>query len=210
MGLFSKVKDLALGKKDTGEKGGYIDLDKTLADTTTQGRMRQQQALGIYDKELQKLSGEGVESELAAEQARRTKIAQQKGADQRMRMSDVLAQRGMGRSASGLRMLSEADNRGLEGVANVRAGRTMLRKQMEDSRLSKLGMISGGVNSILNARGAERGYEQAVKGKGRSGGLLKVGLMGAGAAAGFLAGGPQGIGPGMQMGSGMGQSVANL
>lgn len=213
------LKDVLFGKKDTGTPDRKIALDEDLRRNVKIGRdnqfylshllggdisrMRQDQIAGVDNEAIAQSQGE-------EEMQRQLKIADQGGADKEMQARDLIAQRGLGGTQTGLSTILNARDSGVERKNEIMSNLPQLTEGFRAQRLNKLFSLSQGVNQMLGATGAEAPVITGTPGTGRSGGLLAMSLGGAGAAFGAAKGGPAGAAAGYQIGSGAGRSAANL
>lgn len=185
-----KGKDLLLGKRDPGTAGQHLDLDPSLKRVTDEARAQQSRIIkGFGD-----LLGSG--DQMARNQINLQERFARRGVEDAQRQAQrFVAQRGLGNSSIGLSALM-APQRGLgERLEEIRASLPML-------QLSNLSSISGGINAILGAQGAQRAYIPGQASMGRQGGLAP--LLGAG--IGGMLGGPAGATAGL----GIGQAATQL
>jgi hypothetical protein len=184
MGLFSSLKDTFLGKKTAATAGGYTELDAGL-----------KPALGMYNNELSKLQNQGpIDSsqEVGARIAQQERQATQGIQDQETRARDLLAQRGMGRSAGGISALLGIRSGLNDQISGIRAQAPGMMREInnenEATRFNRLNNVTGNISSILGTRM----YNAPTAAQGRSGGLAAP-LLSAGASmAGSALGGPIG------------------
>lgn len=188
------LKDFFLGSKSQGSAEKFGELQP-----------EQQQALGLYSEGLS-----GLKNFNPAEQARIAILNQERQArggvaDAERQAKDLVAQRGLSKSAAGISSILGV-SRGLnERLQGIRAQQPLLQQQLEGDRINRLGQLTGGVNSIYNTRT----YTPAVQGGVRQGGILQPLLGIGGAVAGGAYGGPQGAAAGYQVGTGVGGTLQN-
>lgn len=173
-----------LGKKDPGEAASLIDTaSPEAAAATREGLLQYKDMLGK--------SGDIAKTQISQMEQQ----ARQNVADQALRAQQLVAQRGLGRTASGIGSILGV-NRGLgEQLGNIRASENQL-------KLQNLGGISSGIASLMGAQQSGKIYNQGRASMGRQGGLAP--LLGAGVGAFF--GGPGGA----QAGLGVGQAATQI
>ena len=192
-GAVSKVgadlKDVMLGKKTPGTPDEVIDL------ASPQGRALQEQMLGQYGE----MAGQDVAGMAATQTAQQEAQARQLAADQAKRAEQLVAQRGLGRTASGIGAIL-GQQRGLgKEISAIRANQPMLTQQMKQQNL---GFASSGINQILNEQGQSKVLKMGQQAGPRGGGLLPL----LGGAAGAYFGGTAGV----QVGMGLGQAATQI
>lgn len=179
------LSNTLLGKKTPSTPDEVIDL------ASPTGRALQEQMLEGYGR----YAGEQGRQMAALQTGKQEAQAIQNAADQTKRAEQLVAQRGLGRTASGIgAILGQQKGLGKE-IAGIRANQPLLEQQ-------QLGFASGGINQILNEQGQSKVLKMGQAAGPRSGGLLPL----LGGAAGAYFGGPAGA----QVGLGMGQAATQI
>lgn len=177
------LTDTVLGKKSEATPDEVIDL------ASPQGRLLQEQLLSEYGGML---GQDGVSAQISAQEAQARQLAK----DQEMRARQLIAQRGMGRTASGIgSILGQQRNLG-EQISAIRAQAPQLQRE-------QLGFLTSGINQILSEQGQSKALKMGQQGGVRRGGFAP--LLGA-AVGGILGKSPQAA----QVGMGVGQSATQL
>lgn len=202
MGLFSKAKDvyfnkskdLLFGKKDKGTPDQYVDT------RTKYDIKRDRLAREAESDMIQRMRGMAneVDSPEARESFRKNLLFQQRqeenqllgaGRDAQMKARDMIARRGLGNSAVGLRAELKADEPYRRGLASARTRLISQLPELErERRMRTLNQIIGGVKMAGSGRSSQVDYVQGREATGRGGGLFDV----AATAAGAYLGGPAG------------------
>lgn len=179
MSTFTKgpLGDMLLGQKDPGVAAQTIDL------ASPEGRDLQSKLLKEYGKTI----GQGADAEVSAMEAQ----ARQNVADQERRAAQLVAQRGMGGTASGINAILNQKKGLNDQIAAIRAQAPGLARQ-------NLNFATSGINQILGEQGSSKIYSAGTPSQGRTGGLAPL----LGGAAGLYASGgnPQAGMAGMQAG----------
>lgn len=179
------IFDAIMGKETPATPDEVIDLG------SPQGRALQEQMLGQYGK----YAGAEGRQIAALQTGQQESQAIQNVADQTKRAEQLVAQRGLGRTASGIGAIL-GQQKGLgKDVAAIRANQPLLEQQ-------QLNFASGGINQILNEQGQSKVLKMGQAAGPRSGGLLPL----LGGAAGAYFGGPAGA----QVGMGLGQAATQI
>lgn len=194
--------DVLRGEKDPGVADKYLNLDPSLQRNTEQGRRAQAQGLGLQSEELKRLQGVNVDQLANRVQVKGEKALIGQGKDEQRRAQQLVAQRGLNRSAVGLNAMVNAGGKTHDKLASMRADAPMMREKIAGQRMQSIGNVTGGINQSLGSHGAQRDFVQGRTGGQRSGGLLSL----AGTAAGAYFGGPAGA----AAGQGLGQGLANF
>ena len=185
----SGIFDTIMGKKTPGTPDSVIDL------ASPTGRALQEQLLGQYGETLGQDTSGMAAQQVASQEAQARQLAK----DQEMRAGQLVAQRGMGGTASGIGQIL-GQQRGLgEQVSAIRAQQPALAQQMKQQNLN---FATSGINQILNEQGQSRALKMGQAATGRQGGLLPL----IGGAAGAYLGGPAGA----QVGMGLGQAATQI
>lgn len=191
--------DVLRGKKDPGVPDKYLNLDPSLQRNVEAGREQQLKGINIYGDELSRLKGVDPQKLSQIVQARNEKQLLGQGKDQQRRAQQLVAQRGLNRSSVGLNAMLNADKDSKDQIASSRAQMPLLTEKIAQQRMGSVSNAQQGINQSLNSQGAQRDFIQGKTGGKRSGGLLGL----AGMAAGAYMGGPQGAYAGQQMGQGL-------
>ncbi len=171
----NSLKDTLLGAKTPGTPDEVIDLG------SAQGRALQEQLLGEYGGMIGQDTNQIASTQISAQENQARQLAQ----DQAMRAQQLVAQRGLGRTASGISQIL-GQQRGLgEQLSNIRAQQPALAQQLKQQNL---GFASSGINQILNEQGQSKVLKMGQQAQGRSGGLLGAALPIAGQVLGGMAG----------------------
>jgi len=177
--VFGKAKDLLFGEKQAGEAGGYTQLTP------------EQQALMDKYSALAKQDTTQIATNMANQQEAQLR---QNVADQQMRASQMVAQRGLGNSSVGLNAVLGQSGQLANQIGAVRANQPLAARQLG---MENLETARTGINALLGTRD----YKQGVAG-GRKGGLAPL----VGAGIGAMYGGPAGA----QAGMGVGQAAQGM
>lgn len=169
------LKDTLLGKKTPGTPDEVIDL------ASPQGRALQEQLLTQYGQLAGQDTNQMAANQIAGQEAQAIQLAQ----DQATRAQQLVAQRGLGRTASGISQIL-GQQRGLgEQLSGIRAQLPGLQQQLKQQNL---GFASSGINQILNEQGQSKVLKMGQQAQGRSGGLVAAALPIAGQVLGGMAG----------------------
>lgn len=192
-GLFGGLKNTLLGKKSEGSPEKYSQLNP-----------EQLNALGLYNEGLNNLKNFNPEEQARVSILNQERMAQSGVADAERQARDLVAQRGLNKSAAGISAILGVGRGYNDKIQAIRAQQPLMQQQLEGERLNRLGSLSGGINAIYDTRM----YTPAVAGGVRSGGILGPLLGAAGTAAGAYFGGPMGAAAGSQMGSALGSGFS--
>jgi hypothetical protein len=171
----NSLKDTLLGKKTPGTPDEVIDL------ADPEGRRLQSELLAQYGNQINQDTSGIAQQQITAQENQLLQNAK----DQEMRAQQLVAQRGLGRTASGIGAILN-QQRGLsDQVSAVRAQLPGLQQQMKQQQL---GFATGGINQILNEQGQSKVLKLGQQAQPRSGGLLAAALPIAGQVLGGMAG----------------------
>lgn len=178
-GSLSKIgnsfKDVALGKETAATPNEVIDM------ASPEGRKLQEQLLSQYGQGI----GTDVSGIAQQQVAAQENQIMQNAADQKMRAEQLVAQRGLGRTASGIGAILNQQ----KGVADqIGAVRSQLPGLQEQIRQQNLNFASSGINQVLNEQGQSKVLKLGQAAQPRSGGLLAAALPLAGTVLGGVAG----------------------
>lgn len=214
LGAASGSKDLLMGRKDMGTPDRIIELDPAIKKEQETARKFRGRALSrIANFERENPIDAGAISRLEGAQAR--KGIRQGFEDRQRRLSDAVAQRGLGRSSIGLSQLAAgsqdlSDRLGQAG-AMQRQRQFQLGQMADAQRLADLQNTMNAAGATIGNLGRQRGLLAGTPGTGqRQGGLLGLTSTIGGGALGAKFGGPQGAMMGAQMGQGLGGGLSNL
>lgn len=185
----NSLKGTLLGEKTPSTPDEVIDL------ADPRGRQFQSALIDKFGAEALTDSGQVARSQIAAQEAQ----ALQNVKDQEMRARQLVAQRGMGRTASGISTILNQSRDIGDQVARIRAQQPGLERQL---RQENLGFGSSGINQILNEQGQSKILKTGQQAGPRTGGLLPLVTAGIG---GLLGGAP-----GAQVGLGVGQYATQM
>lgn len=183
-------KDLLFGKKTPGTADEIIDL------ASAHGRSLQEQALGEYGSMLKQDTSDLARREIVQKENQARAGAE----DQLRKANQLVAQRGMGGSASGINALLNSNRDIGDRIGDIRSQQPALERNLKQQNLS---FASGGINSILNEQGQSRIFKQGQQAQGRGGGLVGALAPMAGTIAGGMFAGPMGASAGGAAGSGI-------
>jgi len=174
-GMFNGLKDVALGKETAATPNEVIDM------ASPEGRKLQEQLLSQYGKGIGTDTSGIAQQQIAAQENQ----IMQNAADQKMRAEQLVAQRGLGRTASGIGSILNQQ----KGVADqISANRAQLPGLQEQMRQQNLNFASSGINQVLNEQGQSKVLKMGQAAQPRSGGLLAAALPLAGSVLGGVAG----------------------
>lgn len=200
-------KDTLLGKKDKGRAAGWQYglgaqqlMKASLPGLKTSG--------DILSKEMDRLKSSNA-AQLAGATIAKQETGLRASAQDAIRAGQAaVAQRGMGRSALGLRAVTQPTQELASQITKIRAQKPMLTEQFANQRIGQINQAAGGLRQLFQAGQGGSAFDTGRKGKGRSGGLLGLGLGIAGAAGAAKSGGnPM---QGFAAGQGIGQAAANI
>lgn len=211
LGGKGSLKDKIFGEKDMGTPDRVIDLDPSLKNVVEQARPIQQQGLAGLQGFMNQWQGQDYRKigNLVTQNKLNT-LRDQANANIRQ-ANRALAQRGIaGNTSLGLKAITDAQREQNKGIMAANAQRPL-------EELGALGTIQqgygqglSGVNAVLGASGPQSEIQLGRQGTGqRSGGLFGLATTIGGAALGGAMGGPAGIGPGAQIGRGLGGVISN-
>lgn len=183
------VLDEAISGKDVAATPNeVIDM------ASPEGRKLQEQLLGQYGKGIGTDTSGIAQQQVAAQENQ----IMQNAADQKMRAEQLVAQRGLGRTASGIGAILNQQ----KGVADqIGAVRSQLPGLQEQMRQQNLNFATSGINQILGEQGQSKVLKMGQAAT-KSGGLAPL----VGAAVGAKLGGAAGA----QVGMNAGQYAQNM
>lgn len=187
-GVFNDLKDVALGKETAATPNEVIDM------ASPEGRKLQEQLLGQYGQGIGKDVSGIAQQQVTAQENQ----VMQNAADQKMRAEQLVAQRGLGRSASGIGAILSQQKGVNDQISAIRSQLPGLQEQM---RQQNLNFATGGINQILGEQGQSKVLKMGQAAT-KSGGLAPL----IGAAVGAKLGGPAGA----QVGMNAGQYAQNM
>ena len=202
-------KDKLLGKKDPGRAGGFMFADPALKQALKESSEATRSVSGALRKEMDEFRKGPSVKQLAERTVAKRELGLRAAAEDAIRQGkQMAAQRGMGRSAIGMRMATAPTQDLGEKIQQTRADKGVLMQDLASKRFRTLGQAqqtaTGGIQAALGGTS----FIKPRKSRGRSGGLLGIGMGVAGAAMSAKSGGNpmQGFGAGQ----GMGTAMANL
>lgn len=201
-------KDKLLGKKDMGVGDRFLNLDPDLAKLVKEGRKQQlalTKDLGEEVGAIKSVNTGDLASRITAKKELGIRAAAE---DAARKAKEAVAQRGLGRSAIGMRAQTNPFQQMGEKIGQIRADEDLTKLDVAQKKIGAMGGASGAIARAISQSGPQRAFIKGREGRGRSGGLLGIGLGAAGAAFSAKSGGNpmQGFGAGQ----GMGQAFANL
>lgn len=174
-GALNSLQDVALGKETAATPNEIIDM------ASPEGRKLQEQLLGQYGQGIGKDVSGIAQQQVTAQENQ----IMQNAADQKMRAEQLVSQRGLGRTASGIGAILNQQ----KGVADqIGAVRSQLPGLQEQMRQQNLNFASSGINQVLNEQGQSKVLKMGQAAQPRSGGLLAAALPMAGSVLGGVAG----------------------
>lgn len=197
-----KIMDVGFGRKDRGTPSTYLDLDPSLKKSVEAARAGQLRAMGDADSELNRLRGFDPTkiSQLTTKQTQKGLF--QQAEDQQRRAEQAVRQRGLGRSAVGLRAIMKAGDEARKQAQSVAALEPIQRQRLFAERAQQMRQIGDIYNRTLGAQGAQRTFVKGREATGRQGGLANI----AATLIGAKLGGPAGA----QAGAGVARAFGNL
>lgn len=198
-----KAKDLLFGKKDKGTDPSVLKGPKEQRQKLTRARQGQTRAANLFGDNLSELKdGRENERDVRNQIQREKSLFAQKAKDDEMRARDLVARRGMGNSAAGLRTILNADENARSAMVQRQSA---IPSEVRARRLDEILKNTQGLNSIIGAT-TDHGWvhKQGTPGKGRGGGLFDIAATAGGAALGYSLGGPMGA----SIGANLGRSTA--
>lgn len=174
-GVFNDLKDVALGKETAATPNEVIDM------ASPEGRKLQEQLLGQYGQGIGKDVSGIAQQQVTAQENQ----IMQNAADQKMRAEQLVAQRGLGRTASGIGAILNQQRGVADQVGAVRAQLPGLQEQM---RQQNLNFASSGINQVLNEQGQSKVLKMGQAARPSNGGLLAAAAPIAGSILGGMAG----------------------
>lgn len=173
--LGGSLKDVALGKENAATPNEVIDM------ASPEGRKLQEQLLGQYGQGIGTNTNQIAQNQITAQENQ----VLQNAADQKLRAQQMVAQRGMGNTASGIGAILNQQKGINDQVSAVRSQLPGLQEQM---RQQNLNFANSGINQILNEQGQSKVLKMGQAAQPRSGGLLATALPLAGSVLGGVAG----------------------
>lgn len=191
-------RDILFGKKDN------ILMDGKMSDAQRrQNELRMAELETLHGEVMRKPDIEGIESAVRSDLFGRERLAQSAFEDQRRKLREATAQRGLGNSSVGLSALTGLNKAYTEKLADIRgAAPSMIRAEKEAAKKDYFNRLSGAVS----LKGLQTPTYMAKPQTRRQGGLFGLATTIGGAAIGGMFGGPAGAGAGAQIGAGIGQA----
>lgn len=194
-------KDKLFGEKDMGVADRFVPLDKETQ--LTQDMAKQIQRRGLT--RLEEMSGpEFAKSQSGLEKTVSDQLIRTGANDERRRLGDLVAQRGLQNSSVGLGQQLQIDK---DLGSRIRA--SDIQQRMRENELNQQGLASlfQQAGGVIQTPGAQQAFIQGREGSGlRTGGLFGALAPLGGAAVGGYMGGPQGAAMGAQAGQSLGQA----
>lgn len=167
--------DTLVGVDQAATPNEIIDM------ASPEGRKLQEQLLGQYGQGIGKDTNGIAQQQITAQENQ----IMQNAADQKTRAEQLVAQRGLGRTASGIGAILNQQR----GVADqIGAVRSQLPGLQEQMRQQNLNFASSGINQILNEQGQSKVLKMGQVARPSNGGLLAAAAPIAGSVLGGMAG----------------------
>jgi hypothetical protein len=167
--------DTLVGVDQAATPNEIIDM------ASPEGRKLQEQLLGQYGQGIGKDTNGIAQQQITAQENQ----IMQNAADQKTRAEQLVAQRGLGRTASGIGAILNQQR----GVADqIGAVRSQLPGLQEQMRQQNLNFASSGINQILNEQGQSKVLKMGQAARPSNGGLLAAAAPIAGSVLGGMAG----------------------
>lgn len=205
-GLSLLGKDTLFGKKESPYSMQSIQLTP---EQQRQNELRMSELEQLHKAAVEKPDYAGIESDVRRDLFGKERLAQGAYEDQKRKLNELSAQRGLGNSSVGLSQLTGLNKAYTENLANIRGmAPSMVRAEKERQKANYFNKLL----SSASAKGLSTPqYYQQQKAQ-RSGGLFGIATTLGGAALGGLGSGgtPQGAAAGAQIGAGLGQAGTSL
>lgn len=167
--------DTLVGVDQAATPNEIIDM------ASPEGRTLQDQLLGKFGQGIGTDTSQIAKNQITAQENQ----IMQNAADQRTRAEQLVAQRGLGRTASGIGAILNQQR----GVADqIGAVRSQLPGLQEQMRQQNLNFASSGINQILNEQGQSKVLKMGQAARPSNGGLLAAAAPIAGSILGGMAG----------------------
>jgi len=167
--------DTLVGVDQAATPNEIIDM------ASPEGRKLQEQLLGQYGQGIGKDTNGIAQQQITAQENQ----IMQNAADQKTRAEQLVAQRGLGRTASGIGAILNQQRGVADQVGAVRAQLPGLQEQM---RQQNLNFASSGINQVLNEQGQSKVLKMGQAARPSNGGLLAAAAPIAGSILGGMAG----------------------
>lgn len=212
----SGINDVLFGKKSKDVKGRFERQDPRIAELLNLSQPYRKEAIGAFGSEISRLKGLDT-NKMAGEQTQKNLALTERGLlgsleDQKRKMAELSAQRGLGGSSIGIGAILGAQRSTADQLArqkaDIRTNESNLANQLASQRMAGLNQAQSGISGAISGM-PMRNYIQGAKGV-RGGGLVDVLAPIGGAAIGGYFGGPQGASVGMQAGRGIGSILGGM
>lgn len=206
------IKDAILGAKDTGTPDRLIDLDPSLKNVVEQARPIQQEGLSGLQGFMRQWQGQSPQKLASVVTQNKLNTLRDQASANVRQAQQALARRGIaGNTSMGLKAITDSQRELQKGIMSANAQRPLEELNALSTLQQGYSQGLGGINSVLGASGPQAQMELGRQGTGqRGGGLLGIATTVGGGALGGYMGGPQGIGPGANVGRGLGSVLSNF